>query len=393
MRFPRVSTPFQGLEKPPPPPSNDYVPPPIQPNHFFTYSRRDRASRENFRSRNRRRRWARAAWVAAVAVLTAFDARADSDWDYITNRGDGIDLTGANVNPTIDDVEDDLNQPTIHETFIYTKENGTGQDHTPPPEEESWGYLQTIFEDMGGTTMPQPWGVHVSPDNNVYFTDIARNQVRKISPEGGNYLVAGSKNGWEGRQDGRSSKSLFFGPRGISMDSKGNIYIADTANYIIRQITPDGKEVYDFAGSGLYGSKDGTMDEMRFLWPTDVAVDLNDTIYVCDPMDRSIRKIYWDDFFNVWMSDTVIGHKLLHGYEDGFGKIAKFQDVTNIAFSGFDNHLYSTSKMHDRRIRKIKPHSIMWEKSEIVTIAGTHDVIGYLDGPNLLALFSSVLKP
>lgn len=49
-------------------------------------------------------------------------------------------------------------------------------------------------------------------------------------------LVAGSFQGYTGHVDGKPNEARFNHPRGITMDDKGNLYVADTENLAIRKI-------------------------------------------------------------------------------------------------------------------------------------------------------------
>ena len=49
-------------------------------------------------------------------------------------------------------------------------------------------------------------------------------------------LVAGSFQGYTGHVDGKANDARFNHPRGVTMDDKGNVYVADTANLAIRKI-------------------------------------------------------------------------------------------------------------------------------------------------------------
>ena len=57
-------------------------------------------------------------------------------------------------------------------------------------------------------------------------------------------------------------------PRGVAVDSAGNVYVADTDNYTIRKVTPAGV-VTTLAGlAGSSGSADGTGSAARFYQPS-----------------------------------------------------------------------------------------------------------------------------
>jgi streptogramin lyase len=111
------------------------------------------------------------------------------------------------------------------------------------------------------------------------------------SSGGGISLVAGNA-GLSGRADGQGSDARFNTPRGIAIDSSGNLFVADSLNYAIRKITPDGT-VSTFAGTlGLQlaaGTGDGNGSRARFSQPTAIAIDAANNLFVTD--GYAIRKI------------------------------------------------------------------------------------------------------
>ena len=80
---------------------------------------------------------------------------------------------------------------------------------------------------------------------------------------------------------GDGTQALFSSPRGVAVDSDGNVYVADTSNHRIRKITSAGV-VSTFAGGGT---------PARFIFPQTVAVDSSGNLYVADTENHTIRKI------------------------------------------------------------------------------------------------------
>lgn len=96
-----------------------------------------------------------------------------------------------------------------------------------------------------------------------------------------------------GNRDGVSGKAEFGGSMSICMGGDGNIYVADTYNNSVRQVTPGGL-VTTIAGDGKQGYADGIGDKAEFDQPSGIAYassgDKN-VLYVSDFGNNVIRRI------------------------------------------------------------------------------------------------------
>jgi len=135
-----------------------------------------------------------------------------------------------------------------------------------------------------------PSGVAVDGGGNVYVAEFAAGTIRKIGPEGSVGLLAGSP-GNPGWMAAKGDNAHFRNPWSVAVDRRANVYVADKDNFVIRQITPDGR-VTTLAGKpGVPGFSDGNGGAARFKDPQGIAVDFFGNVYVADAANQAVRKI------------------------------------------------------------------------------------------------------
>ncbi|MBS1504043.1 MAG: IPT/TIG domain-containing protein, partial [Bacteroidetes bacterium] len=127
-----------------------------------------------------------------------------------------------------------------------------------------------------------PTSVAVDAFGNIYVDDSSNNLIAKITPAGVVSTLAGTSAGQPGKADGSGTAASFNHPQNIALDAAGNIYVADTYNYLIRKITPTGV-VTTIAGNGLATSVDGTGKLASFTEPWSITVDAaSGNFYITD---------------------------------------------------------------------------------------------------------------
>ena len=135
-----------------------------------------------------------------------------------------------------------------------------------------------------------PRGLAVDGQNNLYVADEGNSNIRKITPAGMVSTLAGAA-GQSGMADGAGLAASFGGPHALAADPAGTVYVADTQNHCIRKITPAGV-VTTFAGlPGKAGNADGQGRAARFSEPRGIAVDAAGNVYVADTGNGAIRQI------------------------------------------------------------------------------------------------------
>jgi len=104
--------------------------------------------------------------------------------------------------------------------------------------------------------------------------------------------LAGQPGDAAGAVDGTGAAARFSPEmQYIVMDSRGDMFVTDTADHVIRKVTPGGV-VTTFAGKiGEPGRVDGVGAAARFTRPNGIAIDASDTLYVAGNEDSAVRKI------------------------------------------------------------------------------------------------------
>lgn len=196
-----------------------------------------------------------------------------------------------------------------------------------------------------------PNGTAIDAAGNLYVADGSSDCIRKISPTGVVTTLAGSP-GVPGSADGTGTEARFKTPSGIAAMADGTLFVADTGNFTIRKITPAG-EVTTLAGSaGQGGHDDGTGADARFWFPGDVAVSATGTVFVADTSNDIIRQIT-----PAGVVTTIAGAPLVTGSANGNGADARFTLPSGIAIDATGN-LFVTEAPNAptvARIRKITP--------------------------------------
>jgi uncharacterized protein (TIGR03437 family) len=142
---------------------------------------------------------------------------------------------------------------------------------------------------LAGLTNPQ--GVAIGPNGSILIADTGNGAIRSVDSKG--VITTLSGNGTLGLSgDGTATTLAMLAPFGVTVDSSGNLYVAENGTNRIRKIdtagnitTAIGDGIQGFAGDG------GAPAKVEMSLPTSVAVDSSGNVYFADSLNNRIRKL------------------------------------------------------------------------------------------------------
>nr|MBA3439798.1 hypothetical protein [Pyrinomonadaceae bacterium] len=209
-----------------------------------------------------------------------------------------------------------------------------------------------------------PHDLAFDSEGNLLIADTFNHRIRRIDRQGVITTVAGSGEAKHSGDNGPALKASLNSPQGIAVDSKGNILIADTHNYVVRRVDRGGV-IQTFAGSepGFGGDK-GLANKAQMSLPMAVAVAPDGLVFISDAGNSRIRRVDLDGKIQ-----TLIGYGPGEGVygagfagDDGPAEKAKIFSATDIEIDQAGNLYISDSG--NNRIRVVR-------NNIITTIAGS----------------------
>lgn len=150
-------------------------------------------------------------------------------------------------------------------------------------------------DDQATSTLIHPWwysSVAVDAQGSVYFTDSLNNKVRMI-PAGTTDVktIAGGGPALTEGHTGQATQINLQHPAGIAVDAQGNVYFAEKDGHRIRKLT--GTDLQTIAGTGEAGfsGDGGQATSAKLNYPTGLAVDRWNNVYVSDHYNQRVRRI------------------------------------------------------------------------------------------------------
>jgi sugar lactone lactonase YvrE len=168
------------------------------------------------------------------------------------------------------------------------------------------GNLRGAFIDGTGfgASFYQPMGVAADAQGNVYVADNGNRRIRKVTAAGVVTTLAGDGN--FNHVDGPGVTAEFYEPIGVAVDTSGNVFVTDNFGWI-RKINSAGV-VSTMAGDGpSLAFKDATGLAAEFHYPTAISVDAKGNLYVADQNNNRIRKVTATGVVTTFSGNGVAG--------------------------------------------------------------------------------------
>jgi sugar lactone lactonase YvrE len=226
-------------------------------------------------------------------------------------------------------------------------------------------FLLSPFKQSTSQALPLvlPSAIVYDSIGNLYIADTADHLIRKLDTTGTLTTVAGTGiQGFSG-DNGLATAAQLDSPQGLALDANNNLYIADTHNHRIRKLYLNTGQITTIAGTGIQGfsGDNGSATTAHLNLPTALALDTANNLYIADSANHRIRKLN----LSTGQITTIAGNGT-QGFsgDNGPAITASIDSPTGLALDTANN-LY-LADTHNHRIRRIDSSTGL-----ITTIAGT----------------------
>ncbi len=152
-----------------------------------------------------------------------------------------------------------------------------------------------FFGDQGSPTsaaLSFPFGITLDSSGDLFIADTSNYRVREVFTNNIIATVAGNGASSYSGDGGGAVSAQISGPEGISTDRFGNLYFADTSNNVVREIQTNGV-INTVAGNGAlgYSGDNGTATSAELSGPQGLAVDASGDLFIGDTGNYRVREV------------------------------------------------------------------------------------------------------
>jgi hypothetical protein len=208
--------------------------------------------------------------------------------------------------------------------------------------------------------LKSPTSIVVDSTGNLYFSDTGNNVVRKISSTGTITTFAGSMYSGGSRDGDRSCKfsgnggsatsAKLCAPTGLGI-SASTIYISDSGNNQVRKVTGGIITAFAGTGSGGFSGDNGQATAARLRTPIGVADDPLGNVYIVDSGNKRVRQVTTSGVISTFAGTGQAGYS----GDGGPAELAKINPVGGITTDASNVFFADTNNNRVRRIHKDGP--------------------------------------
>lgn len=155
----------------------------------------------------------------------------------------------------------------------------------------------------------QPNGLAIDSKGDIFISDFGNQRIREITPNGTIKTYAGNGNSGSGGDGGPATSATFIQVHGIALDSSGNLFVADFGAQVVRKITTDGNiaTIAGVAGTAAYAGDGAAATLANLNSPSGVAVDASGNVYIADSANNVVRKVTTDGNIATFAGNNTAG--------------------------------------------------------------------------------------
>lgn len=157
--------------------------------------------------------------------------------------------------------------------------------------------------------LASPRGIAIDGIGRLLIADTGNHRIRRLDPDGVVRVIAGTGDSGSAGDGLAAVAAQLNRPSALVVDSNGSIYVADSGNFRIRKIDPDGI-ITTFAGGSQpgVGGDGGPARDAQFTEPIGLALGSDGSLFVVDGPVHRVRVIRPDGLIYAYAGSGVDGN-------------------------------------------------------------------------------------
>ncbi len=257
--------------------------------------------------------------------------------------------------------------------------------------------LVEMVDPATSAQLAAPSGIALDASGNLFIADSGNNRVRMINPKGVITTVAGNGTAGFSGDSGAATSAQLNGPVGVAVDAAGNLYIADVTNYLVRKVSNGVITTVAGNGTGGFSGDGGPATSAQIYNPYELKVDaINNlcvdaagNLYIADSGNNRVREVT-----PAGVITTVAGTGT-GGFsgDGGPATSAQLHGPTGVTVDAAGNLFIADSANH--RVRKVTPTGVISTvagNGNVIFFNGTFPTFGF-GGDGIPATLAQLYYP